>query len=195
MRKTKQKKSNAIDTDIISMVKCVMMYPAAAVLGGFVGGMVPTLTWWISHYEVTHIFEPKSLIVAGGMIFSMSTVYSFGKATFDYPWKAIGFVAAMEGVMVAISGKPAIVALVMLIVINAITTGCTIALRHEATRRKQRAVDHRAQTRAENRAQRWATEASRAKPASSVPPVSRVQSPIEGIFTRPSRNPVQRLLT
>jgi hypothetical protein len=66
-------------------------------------------------------------------------------------------VLALEGVMLVSRGATSTMALVLLIVINALANGSVIALAHDATRRREEADARRSATRARNR------EASKAR--------------------------------
>lgn len=105
-----------------------------ATFGGFlVGGIVPLGTYLVAHYEVTKaVFytDPMSLLVLGGLMFSLITVYGWGKKAFnDNVTKALGFVVLIEGIMVfSTTVWLSIMCLVYLIAINGIATGVQLAL-------------------------------------------------------------------
>jgi hypothetical protein len=69
------------------------------------------------------------LLVAGGLMFSATTVYDWTKIAFQSSFKALGFCVLVEGVM-TFSGIAILsyAALAVLAIINGIGTGCKIAL-------------------------------------------------------------------
>jgi uncharacterized membrane protein HdeD (DUF308 family) len=112
----------------------------ATALGGLLGAVVPVATYVVAHQETSDTgplwAQPAAFLVAGGLAYSATTVYQWARLAFGHPVKALGFVVLLEGTMVA-SQTPwlAIVALVYLAAINAIATGCTLALARTAPRR------------------------------------------------------------
>jgi hypothetical protein len=117
-------------------------------------------------------------VVLGCALFSALSVYKFGKAAFGDARKALGFVLALEGVMLVTTGTTSTVALAVLILINAVANGSVIALSRDATRRQREADARRAATRARTRA------------SSPVAPAQ--QPPIEVVETLPRRARVPR---
>lgn len=128
--------------DVLTQLRCAAGNPLATAIGAVVGGVIPWFARTVAHGEVAARWwaDPKALIVVGCMLFSVSTVYSFGRATFRAPRKALGFVVAIEGVAVLCSTPQVwVTALALLVLINAVTSGCTIALAHAETQRRSRA--------------------------------------------------------
>src|SRR5882757_9919598 len=114
---------------IISQINIAARNPLPAVIGALLGALVPSATFMVGHYELTSWTEPKALIVLGGLVFSALTVFRWGRLAFGSPVKALGFVILAEGVMTFCSTAwLSLVALGYLVLINAIATGCTIAL-------------------------------------------------------------------
>ena len=105
----------------------------ATVTGFLLGGFVPLASYVVSHYEIDPsaplYLQIASLLVLGGLCYSARTVYTWGKLAFHSGGKAAGFVVLVEGVMV-VSHTPwlALSALVYLIVINGVATGCNLSL-------------------------------------------------------------------
>ncbi len=93
-------------------------------------------------------------VVLGCALFSGLSVYKFGKAAFGDSRKALGFVLALEGVMLVSHGATSTVALAVLILINAVANGSVIALARDATRKQRDADVRRAATRAHTRSGR-----------------------------------------
>jgi len=163
--------------DIVSQVQAARRQPWAAALAGLVGGLPPFLGQAIAHAEVgaggvAWWRDPHALVVAGCMLFSMSTVYLFGRATFGDAKKAIGFVAAMELAMIA-SGLwyVRLVTLATVVAVNVIMTGSGIALAYEAAQRRRDADGRRSRTRAE------ASSAGRPVPPADHPAARPVPHP------------------
>jgi hypothetical protein len=98
------------------------------------GGFVPLASYILAHQEIdpaTPLYEQLSaLLVLGGLVYSASTIYEWGKLAFRSSTKALGFVVLLEGVMVTSrTSWLGTTALVYLIVINGIATGCALARR------------------------------------------------------------------
>jgi hypothetical protein len=86
-------------------------------------------------------------VVLGCGVFSGLTVYKFGRATFNDARKALGFVLAIEGVMLVSQGATSNVALAVLVAINALANGSAIALARDAACKKREAAARAAATR------------------------------------------------
>ena len=104
-------------------------YRLATFIGALLGAVVPVSTFAVLHAEVgADLAQPKAMIVAGGLLYSASTVYQWGRLAFSSWEKALGFTVLLEGVMTLsdqmwLSG----LALGYLCLINAIATGVTLA--------------------------------------------------------------------
>jgi len=105
----------------------------ATAVGSVLGGFVPLASWQMAHHELSAA-QPLytqliAYIVLGGLIYSSTNVYSWGRAAFRGRVKAAGFVLLLEGVLVASStGWLSIAALAILMGVNAITTGATLSV-------------------------------------------------------------------
>jgi hypothetical protein len=166
MRKPNRKRSSrrevtdrSVTTDIVSQLECAIRRPQATLIGALVGGLVPWFARTLAHEEVPATWSANyalalgmTAVVLGCALFSALTVYKFGRATFGDVRKAIGFTLALEGVMLVSQGATSTVALVVLILINALANGSVIALSRDATCRQREADARRAATRASNRA-------------------------------------------
>lgn len=110
----------------------------AMACGAVLGAFVPGAVYWLAHTEASA--RPMLwVLIAAGLAFSATTVYEFGRSAFQHTAKAMGFVVLLEGVMVASSTRwLALVALVLLVAINAVSTGCNLALEHSDLRRQRR---------------------------------------------------------
>jgi hypothetical protein len=146
--------------DIVTQLEVAFRNPHAAAIGAMIGGLVPWFGRTLAHGEIQSSWaagnRPLALamitVVLGCGIFSGLSVYQFGRAAFGDPRKALGFVLALEGVMLVSHGVTSAVALMVLILINAVGNGSVIALARDATRRKRDADARGAATRATNRA-------------------------------------------
>lgn len=124
----------AKDLGVVGQIKLALLPKArlATSMGFLLGGFVPLATFWLSHHELdaTPIYaQLVSYIVLGGLVYSAKTVYAWGKLAFQAPVKALGFVVLLEGVMVlSHTGWLSLMALVYLVCINGIATGCNLAL-------------------------------------------------------------------
>lgn len=148
-------------TDIVTQLECAIRRPQATLIGALVGGLVPWFARTLAHEEVPgalaaghHTLAMVMIaVVIGCAIFSGLTVYKFGRATFGDARKALGFVLAIEGVMLVSQGATSAVALLVLIAINALGNGSSIALARDATCKRREADARRAATRARGRSQ------------------------------------------
>jgi hypothetical protein len=164
-------------TDVVTQLECAFRNPRAALIGALIGGLVPWFGRTLAHDQIPAAWSAgnQSLVlvliavVLGCALFSALSVYKFGKAAFGDSRKAIGFVLALEGVMLVSHGATSTVALAVLILINAVANGSVIALARDATRRRCEADARRAATRSRGRAH--GTESVDA-PASRPAPVA-----------------------
>ncbi len=155
--------------DIVSQLECAIQRPQATVIGALIGGLVPWFARTLAHEELPAVWKVGSYglavvmlaVVLGCSLFSALSVYKFGLATFGDVRKAIGFALAIEGVMLVSHGVTSVVALVVLILINALGNGATIALARDATCRRHEADARRAAARARNRSSRAHAPATR----------------------------------
>jgi hypothetical protein len=160
--------------DVVTQLQIAIRNPHAALIGAVLGGLVPWFGRTLAHGEIQKTWStnlPLAIammtVVVGCGAFSGLSVYKFGKAAFSDPRKALGFVLALEGVMLVSHGVTSAVALIVLILINAVANGAVIALARDATRRKQEADARGAATRAQRRG-----AASQKAPIVVEPPVT-----------------------
>ena len=147
-------------TDVVTQLECAVRNPHAALIGAVIGGLVPWFGRTLAHDQVpaawstgnTALALTMIAVVLGCALFSALSVYKFGRAAFGDSRKALGFVLALEGVMLVSHGATSTVALAVLILINAVANGSVIALARDATRRQREADTRRAATRARSRA-------------------------------------------
>lgn len=168
MRKTKNSRTRrvapdrAATTDVVTQLMCAIKNPHAAAIGALVGGLVPWFGRTLAHDQVPAAWSNGNhglalvmiAVVLGCACFSALSVYKFGRAAFGDSRKALGFVLALEGVMLVSTGATSAVALAVLILINAMANGSVIALARDATRRRCEADARRAATRARSRTSR-----------------------------------------
>jgi hypothetical protein len=146
-------------TDVVSQLECAIRNPHAAAIGALIGGLVPWFGRTLAHEEIPSVWSGGNhglamamiAVVLGCACFSGLSVYKFGRAAFGDSRKALGFVLALEGVMLISHGATSVVALAVLILINAVANGSVIALSRDATRRQREADARRAATRARSR--------------------------------------------
>ncbi len=142
--------------DVVSQLECAVRRPQATLVGALVGGLVPWFARTLAHDQLPTAWSAGNLglaavmlaVVLGCACFSAITVYKFGRATFGDARKALGFVLAIEGVMLVSTGATSAVALAALIAINAVANGSAIALARDATCRRREADARRAAARA-----------------------------------------------
>lgn len=123
-------KPKVVDTGVVAQVRtAVAPENRLATLAGFLlGGLVPVASFFVAHYELSGAWDPKALLVLGGLLFSARTVFAWAKLAFQNGSKAFGFVVLVEGVMV-FSGLAWLswVCLAYLVVINGVATGCLLS--------------------------------------------------------------------
>ena len=149
-------------TDVVTQLECAFRNPQAALIGALIGGLVPWFGRTLAHEQVPAAWSTGSFALAAAMlavvlgcaVFSSLSVYKFGRAAFGDSRKALGFVLALEGVMLVSTGATSDVALAVLVLINAVANGSVIALARDATCRRREADARRAATRARGRSAR-----------------------------------------
>ena len=171
-RTRRQVADRSATTDVVTQLECAIRRPQATLIGALVGGIVPWFARTLAHDQLPAAWSAGSTalaavmlaVVLGCALFSAITVYKFGLATFGDARKALGFVAAIEGVMLVSTGATSNVALIVLIAINALANGSAIALAREATCKRREAAQRATATRA-----RKASVASAPRPAAAAP--------------------------
>ena len=182
----------SVATDVVTQLECAFRNPHAALIGAVVGGLVPWFGRTLAHDQVPAAWSAGSTaraltmiaVVLGCALFSALSVYKFGKAAFGDSRKALGFVLALEGVMLVSTGATSTVALAVLVLINAVANGSVIALSRDATRRRCEADARRAATRARGRSVRPEQHEEREASAPRSTPVGAVAAQ-----PRPTRAP------
>jgi hypothetical protein len=146
-----------VTTDVVTQLEVAIRNPHAAAIGAVIGGLVPWFGRTLAHGEIQGTWSsnrPIALamitVVLGCGVFSGLSVYKFGRAAFGDARKALGFVLALEGVMLVSHGVTSAVALGVLILINAVANGSVIALARDAACRRRDADARRAASRRKN---------------------------------------------
>src|SRR5262245_1996080 len=99
--------------DVMTQLGIAARHPSAALLGALLGGVVPWFARDLAHVELpaawgadrTGVAALVVAVILGCAAFSAISVYKFGRAAFGDRRKAIGFVLALEGVMLVTSGQ------------------------------------------------------------------------------------------
>jgi hypothetical protein len=204
MSKTRSRKrarktvDRSATTDVVTQLECAFRNPHAALIGALIGGLVPWFGRTLAHDQVpsawsaghTALAAVMLVVVLGCALFSALSVYKFGKAAFNDSRKALGFVLALEGVMLVSTGVTSTVALGVLVLINAVANGSVIALARDATCKRREAAARASAT----RARRASTSADasvtrRARPSLPSLPSTAIVAPSCG---DPSIRTVQR---
>lgn len=190
-------------TDVVTQLECAFRNPHAALIGALIGGLVPWFGRTLAHVEIpsawaagnTGLALAMLAVVVGCGVFSGLSVYKFGKAAFGDKHKALGFVLALEGVMLVSTGATSGVALAVLILINAVANGSVIALARDATRRRCAADERRAATKARTQAARGYPEqpSADAGPLHTASPAATRRTPHSS--PRPASAPRQAVVT
>ena len=153
-RQTRTNPDRSATVDVVTQLECAIRRPQATLIGALVGGLVPWFARTLAHDQLPVAWSSGNqglamvmlAVILGCAVFSAITVYKFGRATFGDTRKALGFVLAIEGVMLVSSGATSNVALAVLIAINALANGAAIALARDATCRRRDADARRAAT-------------------------------------------------
>jgi VIT1/CCC1 family predicted Fe2+/Mn2+ transporter len=118
---------------VVAQVRAALAPKArlATALGFLLGGFVPLSTYFVVHYEVTEapLYTQTAVALAiGGLTFSAKTVFHWASLAFQGVAKALGFVVLAEGVMTFSHIQwLSVAALVYLIAINGVATGCNLS--------------------------------------------------------------------
>jgi VIT1/CCC1 family predicted Fe2+/Mn2+ transporter len=125
---------SAAPINVVDQVRIALKprYRLATCLGFLLGGFVPLASFFVAHYELSNfapLYTQKGLyLVLGGLAYSARTVWQWGRVAFNNAFKAAGFVVLVEGVMVSSHiGWLSVAALVYLVAINGIVTGCHLS--------------------------------------------------------------------
>lgn len=129
-------KATVKDYSILSQLRALRGQRLATVTGCIIGAVVPVLVYRIAHHHAA-ISPALWLIVAGGLLFSASSVYSWGMRLFGGAWyKAGGFTILLELSTVFVQGWESKLALSILILINAVNLAHALVVGNRPARRK-----------------------------------------------------------
>jgi len=126
----------ARDYSILSQLRALRGQRLATITGSIIGAVVPVLVYRIAHH---HAGDTPALwlIVAGGLLFSASSVYGWGMKLFANAWyKAGGFTVLVELSTVFVQGWESKLALSILILINAVNLAHALVVGNRPTKRK-----------------------------------------------------------
>ena len=121
---------------ILGQLRALRGQRLATVIGGVIGAVVPVLVYRIAHY---HAAETPALwlIVAGGLLFSASSVYGWGLKLFGGAWyKAGGFTILLELATIFVNGWESRLALSILVLINAVNLAHALVVGNRPAKRK-----------------------------------------------------------
>lgn len=134
---TKKPKAISVSKDysILSQLRGLKSQWLATIIGCVIGAIVPLLVYRIAHYHVSDT-PALWLIVAGGLLFSASSVYGWGLKLFGAWYKAGGFTLLIELSTVFVQGWESYIALSVLMAINAVNMAHALVVGNRAARRK-----------------------------------------------------------
>lgn len=124
-----------MDMGLLDQWDAAKRNPGAAAFGGVIGGILPIGGYRTSHYDISLgkilALDPQTLVLlpvlAACLLFSVTTVWQWGRASSREKWKSVWLVIGLEGLMIA---SPAwwlsLLSLLILISINAVTTACIL---------------------------------------------------------------------
>lgn len=129
-------KSASKDYSILSQLRGLRGQRLATCIGCVIGAIVPLLVYRIAHYHV-QASPALWLIVAGGLLFSASSVYGWGLKLFGGQWyKAGGFTLLIELSTVFVQGWESYVALAVLMAVNAVNMAHALVVGNRVSKRK-----------------------------------------------------------
>ena len=128
-------KKHNVNYSILTQLRSLRRNKLAAFIGILVGATIPVIIYRIAHHHVSA--EPALwMIVAGGLVFSGTSVYSWGLKLFGSWYKAGGFTVLLELTTVFIHGWESYVALGVLISSNAVNMAHALVVGNRMTKRK-----------------------------------------------------------
>lgn len=132
----KKKLTPTRDYSILSQLRALRGQRLASLTGAIIGAVVPVLVYRIAHHHAADT-PALWLIVAGGLLFSASSVYSWGLRLFGGAWyKAGGFTVLLELSTVFVEGWESKLALSILILINSVNLAHALVVGNKPAKRK-----------------------------------------------------------
>ena len=132
----KKKPAPMRDYSILSQLRALRGQRLASLTGAVIGAVVPVLVYRIAHHHA-EATPALWLIVAGGLLFSASSMYSWGLRLFGGAWyKAGGFTVLLELSTVFVEGWESKLALSVLILINSINLAHALVVGNKPAKRK-----------------------------------------------------------
>ncbi len=132
MTTTNTMSTSDFTADPIAALRVAIRNPLPTLLGSTVM-IVPVGGYYLGHAQIMSwnpLTDPLSTLAYAALAFSGTTVYEWGRAMFGSRLKALSFTVLAEGLMMfGGSAALAYVTLGLLVVINAMTCGCRLALR------------------------------------------------------------------
>jgi hypothetical protein len=105
----------------------------ATLIGCLLGGFVPLASYVTAHQNMgsTSVKAMCFTMVSGGLVYSAKTVFDWAMLAFNNVFKSLGLCILIEGVMVTSTVTwLSMIALVYLIFINGISTGCRLSVKN-----------------------------------------------------------------
>lgn len=98
-RATKEPREHGLMTQVRVIMK--ESNRLALFFGMLFGALIPTSVYVLIHHELTSdwYYDPKTLLVLGGLVYSAKTVVEWARHVFKDTTKALGFAVLLEGVM------------------------------------------------------------------------------------------------
>lgn len=118
-------------SSVIDQIRIAFGVSAIGSLVGIIlGSIVPLTTFMVAHYEWKKWLSIYTLLVAGGLLFSANSVFSWTKSAFRSSIKALGFVVLVEGAMICSKIVwVGYLGLAILIGINAVASGANLVIK------------------------------------------------------------------
>jgi hypothetical protein len=132
----KKKLTPTRDYSILSQLRALRGQRLASLTGAIIGAVVPVLVYRIAHHHAAAT-PALWLIVAGGLLFSASSVYSWGLRLFGAWYKAGGFTVLLELSTVFVEGWESKLALSVLILINSINLAHALVVGNKPTTKRK----------------------------------------------------------
>ena len=107
------------NNSILTQIRSLRHHKLATFIGLLVGSVIPVLVYRVAHVHTVHT-PALWLIVAGGLLFSGTSVFTWANKLWDEWYKAGGFTVLLELTTVFVNGWESWIALTVLILINSV---------------------------------------------------------------------------